>query len=355
MCRPNKKSWVFYIIISLSLLGALISSLTYFASENLIFSLIPLIFWLFIGPIFAERRILKAFSSKKLNIANNLIGLKVYKEFDYYLERKAIDFDFKKVSEVVMRLGELILISLGISLLLSKIITPIITTEADLHPVFSNMSDLIINNTIYITPSSMTVIAFLGPLLWIAEDVHISGIDENPRMIKLHDALRNGFLSKILGFSGLALLLAEEYVKLQNSGMVDSLFVFIFIFIWDVIYVLSAISATPFIIGLIYLLTVHENYVNQLRHKLASVIPIGISEVRLAVAEELPYLASDTQNLSEPKLMGKLKGFWNHPLGKTILILVIIASSFLILIFTLSNLLTFATIDIGWLINIYLF
>jgi hypothetical protein len=138
----------------------------------------------------------------------------------------------------------------------------------------------------------------LIPVIWTLDDVQMRGIDESKTMESLNDNVRSGVLSNILGIAGI--MLAFDFIKTlvleyeTNSGLATDDWIIIFMTIFFVIMTIVFGGGTSYLIGIVYLQKYHMNIVNQLRSKIAKVIPVGVASVRIALQEEINMI----QNVS---------------------------------------------------------
>jgi hypothetical protein len=177
------------------------------------------------------------------------------------------------------------------------------------------------------------------PLLWITEDMQIYRVNEVQDPFRLGTYLRNGLLSKILGFFGIVLAFKIAYsfasgsvlrgealelmkntpgltldaalVAAQADG-IDMMQVLIQTGYQFAMILLSG-AALPFLVALIYLAKFHGVYVNNIRIKASEFIPSATIRIIYAPANELTVL-THPEKLKEIK-----KDFLDTTGGKVLL------------------------------------
>jgi len=307
-------------------------------------SFVPLMLWATVGPKIAELSILKWVTKKKQgkalsNAIETFAGFPVTLKDPYYIEANPVDLDMSKIATIIKRIQEVVFLSIGICVLLAQTLGPrffgpLRDFWAALGEPYSGPADFIIDTTIWLGPFAMFILFLVMPLFWIAEDCQIYRVDAQQDIHRLGEYLRTGILSKVLGFFGIVLAfdVCKTYA-IEQSLTGPSVYIVAF----SQMALLILASAGPaFLVSSLYVIYIHEVWVNNVRIKASAYIPSCTFRVHYAPASELEFLThpeklKDTQS-------SKVIKFLNSGAGLAISIVVSLAtmifSFFLGFIFT---------------------
>lgn len=331
---------------------------------------IPIFLWGKLGAAMAEGNILKwlrkTVQNKKNSVVEIVEGFPTRVMDPYYIEANPIDLDLGSdaaATKVFLnRVKEVLFLSIGICTLLSQTLAPSFfpamqqaltdnynaavlnnmnpaNTPIEVVFPYVNQDEFIIDTTIFLGPFALILLFPIMPLLWITEDMQIYRVNEVQDPFRLGTYLRNGLLSKILGFFGIVLAFKIAYsfasgsvlrgealelmkntpgltldaalVAAQADG-IDMMQVLIQTGYQFAMILLSG-AALPFLVALVYLAKFHGVYVNNIRIKASEFIPSATIRIIYAPANELTVL-THPEKLKEIK-----KDFLDTTGGKVLL------------------------------------
>ena len=301
--------------------------------------IVPVLAWGEFGSRLASTSIIKYLRKtikKKIPGPSEIVmGFPLRTKDIYYLEAYPVDLDlgsdFTHTKVFIKRVLEVLFLSMGMSVTISQIVapflySPVITTYPDMY---WNIEEMIIDLTIYLGPFSLLILTFIMPVFWISEDLQAYRVNEYQDAVRLGYYLRTGLLSKILGFFGIILVfnLAQEFAtvlllgteELEYSELMSSpelaFQLYYTVAIWFGLIV-GMSAGTPFLVTLLYLSFYHSRWVNNVRIKASEFMPLGTMEIEKPKTTNLRYL-------THPEMIDESGGFFQTPLGKIILIILI--------------------------------
>ena len=131
----------------------------------------------------------------------------------------------------------------------------------------------------YLTLISPILIFWIVPIIWIAEDIHVSGMREDGTIHKLKDHVRSGILAKILGLAGF-LLLFDTILGFNEELYPGEILRVYYLTFFNMLWFLTMSCALPFIIGVFYFRFFHKKGVNRVRKKIYQIIPVGSTSIK---------------------------------------------------------------------------
>ncbi len=296
--KPSFMSWL--VIFGIALLSNLVWKLFVPISIVTLFilllaiSFIGIIFWSFIGKFIATRlliypitKLAEANKNKRPNSKISkvnfilrsiflLIGIKINKDYNYYLERQAYHTSVSNLKEFLFhKLVDTISSSLGLSFL---IITAV-------KPFLENWNEaMMISLVIFLMSPLLT--GLIIPTFWIIYDTRIKYIKPDNDIRSLGDDVRRGFLNKFLGFSGflaainfLLDVLPSHPALSRFTGHTLSNLIFFLISLLILLLIIVFILGINVFTAAFYLSYYHSKKVNEFRKRLSEIVPIADTEV----------------------------------------------------------------------------
>lgn len=298
----------------------------------LVLTIIPIMLWSFTGTKFGEKIImmwLKKVTAKKTTTpAEYFVGFPFATKDPYYIEANPVDLDISNTGVFLSRVKEVIFLSIGISVVLSKVLMPFFFAALDAKWDYATMEEAIIDTIIYIGPLALLILFPIIPMMWMGEDMQIYRIDNLQDPHRLGFYLRTGLLSKVLGFFGIVLAfdIAKEYAKayltVTSAGINDPTYQLTLYAITFLAFflILLAGSAAPFLVSLVYLIKYHQIAVTNLRIKASTQLELKCAtfEVHRVEPKELEYLTHPEKVRAGPT-------FFNKTAGKIVLAILALA------------------------------
>ena len=340
-------------IAPLVIIGAILIYGQYFYIEDvlsvavlLVITLVPILLWAGLGPAMAEKVILKwlhKVKDKKLPGADEVfVGFPMRTTDLYYIEANSMDLKMDNFLQVILRIKEVVFLSIGISILTAKILGAYFFQNLEAYwaivmgEPYIGQSELIIDTAIFLGPFALLVLFLVIPLFWIAEDMQIYRIDNFQDSRRIGRYLRSGLLSKVLGLVGI--ILAYDTAKtyaVDFHGIGASAIDIYLTTGMQFGLIIVACSGAPFIVAVIYLLRYHSIWVNNVRIKASEFLPSCTLEVAYVGEEELEYLThTDKLEVSTDRLVRFLRTKTGKVMLMVLLILGMAACFFMGFIFT---------------------
>lgn len=326
-------------IAPLVIIGAILIYGQYFYIEDilsvavlLVITLVPILLWAGLGPAMAEKVILKwlhKVKDKKHPGADEVfVGFPMRTTDRYYIEANSMDLKMDNFLQVILRIKEVVFLSIGISILTAKILGAYFFQNLEAYwaivmgEPYIGQSELIIDTAIFLGPFALLVLFLVIPLFWIAEDMQIYRIDNFQDSRRIGRYLRSGLLSKVLGLVGIILAYdtAKTYaVDLHGIGA-SAIDIYLTTGMQFGL-IIVACSGAPFIVAVIYLLRYHSIWVNNVRIKASEFLPSCTLEVAYVGENELEYLThADKLEVSTDRLVR----FLSTKKGKVMLMLLLV-------------------------------
>ena len=143
------------------------------------------------------------------------------------------------------------------------------------------------------------------PIIWTVDDLQIRGIDEKKTTDCLEDSVRDGFLGKFFGMAGI--LLAFDFIQTllysDPDFAADGQFLITIEAVFILLFLILFMMGPAYIFGMFYLQGTHEAFINKMRIKISKMLPVGITSVRNATAEEMNHFIVITKEI-KPKPPG---------------------------------------------------
>jgi len=298
----------------------------------LVITLVPVLLWAGLGPAMAEKVILKwlhKVKDQKHPGADELfVGFPMRTKDRYYIEANSMDLKMDNFLQVLLRIKEVVFLSIGISILTAKILGAYFFQNLEAYwdivmgDPYIGQGELVIDTAIYLGPFALLILFLVIPLFWIAEDMQIYRIDTLQDSRRIGRYLRSGLLSKVLGLVGI--ILAYDTAKtyaIDLHGVGASAIDLYLTTGMQFGLIVIACSGAPFIVAVIYLLRYHSIWVNNVRIKASGFLPSCTLEVAYVGEDELDHLThTDKLEVSKDRLVR----FLSTKKGKIMLLVLLI-------------------------------
>lgn len=297
----------------------------------LVVTIIPVLLWIGLGPKMAEKGILKwlrrVSGKKSTRVDQIFLGFPTTKDL-YFIEANSMDLKMGNFTQVVMRIKEVVFLSIGICILTAKILLPFFFdnlqaywTDVQGDP-YTGSNEFIFDTAIYLGPFALLVLFSVIPMFWIGEDMQIYRVDKLQDIKRVGKYLRSGLLSKLLGFFGIILAYDTAKGYANDIHGIDASMTAIYTTTFVQFgLILFACAGAPFIVAVIYLLWYHEIWVNNVRIKASDFLPSATVEVVTVPPNELELL-THPEKLRENQ--DKIVKFFSTVSGKILLVILLL-------------------------------
>jgi hypothetical protein len=312
----------------------------YYMLLNFALTAIPILLMANLGPKIAEWitfRWLKKRKqkNKRNNILQKFLGFPSPKT-ELYLEAYPVDLNFSRFSILVRRITEVLMLSIGLTFTLTRLIMPFFYEALNEKWDYGNMDWAVVDSSIWMGPLALLLLFPLIPFFWINEDAQVYAIDYLQNAVRVGRFIRQGPLSKLLGFLGIILAYdaAQSYAvyRIEIGDFILPQFIPLFLkelTDFDKYYftfrefglIILAGGGAAFISSTVYLLFFHSKWVNRLRDKSSHFLPIGSVMVPRVPNSRLVYLKKPTEEAQE-------KRFRSHPAWIILQVLILLATGF---------------------------
>jgi hypothetical protein len=296
-------------------------------------TVVALLLWGFAGPKFAEGMILKWLrrvkERKNVKPEELVFGFPRTKDL-YYIEANPNDVNlsngFVGIKVFLSRVQEVLFLSIGIQAFLSQTLAPYFFPALDERYGYIDISEMMIDTTIYLGPLALLILYLVIPLIWMGEDMQIYRINEYQDNIKLGFYLRASIISKVLGFFGIVLVfnISQQFAAASIGTSIaastpEYYIAYYQLVIITFVRVLLTCAAPPILVTLLYLTFFHAKWVNNVRIKASEFLPSGTLRIMSVGEEEL-------ENLGHPEKIQLQKSFFTSTAGIVILIILAFAT-----------------------------
>ena len=296
-------------------------------------TVVAVLLWGFAGPKFAEGMILKWLhrvkERKNIKPEEMIFGFPRTKDL-YYIEANPNDVNltngFTGIKVFLLRVQEVLFLSIGIQGFLSQTLSPYFFPALDAKYGYIDISEMMIDTTIYLGPFALLILYLVIPLIWMGEDMQIYRVNEFQDNIKLGSYLRASIICNVLGFFGIILLfnISHQFAAASIGTSIEASTPEYFIAYYQLVVltfvkVLLTCAAPPILVTLLYLSIFHSKWVNNVRIKASEFLPSGTVRVLSVGDEELEYLG-------HPDKLQLEKSFFTSTAGIVITIILAIAT-----------------------------
>ncbi len=208
---------------------------------------------------------------------NNLLGLNMDSDQQYYMEVQAKKLDLNKFKTVVLqRIMDLISSCLAISFLFLTVFL------AFLKEINKSNLDIVIMVLLVLIFVSPMITSFITPIIWTLQDGDLRSISKEYEVRTSAQKIRNGIFRKFLGSSGIILgysVILDYLDVLPNLGGNSVIQRYLQATLYLIIAILM-IALPNLLLFLIYSSKYHEDNVNLTRNALKTILPMGQTVVK---------------------------------------------------------------------------